>query len=66
MGHLTRLANEVVAAQEKGENVEAIKSLVSGMLLMAGYIMFLTIVSCWTYLLHFCLYLSLCKIRMLH
>ncbi|KAL4233518.1 Serine/threonine-protein phosphatase 6 regulatory subunit 2 [Mactra antiquata] len=29
MGHLTRLANEVVTAQEKGENVEAIKSLVS-------------------------------------
>lgn len=30
MGHLTRIANDIVHAQEKGENVEAIKSLVSG------------------------------------
>jgi len=30
MGHLTRLANDVVNAQEKGENIEAIKAMVSG------------------------------------
>ena len=30
MGHLTRLANDIVNAQEKGENVEIIKTLVSG------------------------------------
>ncbi|XP_045197932.1 serine/threonine-protein phosphatase 6 regulatory subunit 3-like isoform X2 [Mercenaria mercenaria] len=29
MGHLTRLANDVVNAQEKGENAEAIKTLIT-------------------------------------
>ena len=32
MGHLTRVANDVVNAQEKGENIEAIKALVKGIL----------------------------------
>ena len=30
MGHLTRLANDVVNAQEKGENAETIKTLFTG------------------------------------
>ena len=33
MGHLTRVANDVVNAQEKGENIEAIKALVKGIVL---------------------------------
>lgn len=30
MGHLTRIANDVITAQEKGENCELVKSLVDG------------------------------------